>query len=169
MELRIMNRITFILILFFASLSVSSAFPGALQRLKKQENQDKNKLPEATACYLCTRDQTIIKLDSSKPRTCPFENPCSLLCPAHLQYILPKKGETYSMEDYELPNSICPVMGLPARTAFSAEYKGKTIYFYSPGSAKKFLTDPQSYLMNLPLKKESVKLHPTATENRTAD
>jgi YHS domain-containing protein len=123
---------------------------------------------EAVIEWECIHNFTNFEQSSLQPRTCPYDEPCSEVCPAALKGYYPKPGVKYEMEDYLLPNKTCPVMrGLKARKQFQTKYKGKTVFFYSPGAVKKFNKNPEKYLRNLQLNPKRVKVHPSNLEDRS--
>jgi YHS domain-containing protein len=55
-------------------------------------------------------------------------------------------GETTAATE----QTTCPVMGEPIDKNIFVEYKGKKVYFCSPGCKAKFEKDPEKYIAKLP-------------------
>jgi YHS domain-containing protein len=49
-----------------------------------------------------------------------------------------------------IEQTICPVMAGPIDKNFSAEYKGKTVYFCCAACKEKFEQEPEKYIAKLP-------------------
>jgi YHS domain-containing protein len=114
---------------------------------------------EATAEYLDGCEDRLWKQDASKVKACPYCGEAMPDC-GKLVKILPKRGVKYSMDDYDLPNKICPVSGEELEDRkHSVQVQGKTIYLCCKTCIKKFKKAisrgrADKYLKKLPLKPE---------------
>src|SRR5689334_14150808 len=82
-----------------------------------------------------------------------------------------EKHEHISGTTHPAPNTerdpVCGMYVEPVRTRGSAEYKGKTYYFCSPGCRERFNAEPEKYLAPKPPATEMVQLS-GITLNRAA-
>lgn len=163
------TMIRLLLFLFISSVAFASGSHGSHHGSKSK----KKKIPsvykeykltakakkEATAVYLDTCDNRLWKQDASKVKACPYCGDAMPNC-GRLVKILPKRGEKYSMAEYDLPNKICPVSGEKIEnTRHSVQVHGKKVYTCCKSCTKKFKKAIEGdrlkkYMIKLPLKPE---------------
>lgn len=109
---------------------------------------------EAKAVYRCGCEDRPWKQDASKPKACPYCGPAMPKC-GTLVKLLPKRGGKYSIQDYDLPNKVCPVSKEPIENKkHFLEHEGQKIFFCCKKCKRKFPKKPEKYLKKLPLKPE---------------
>jgi len=127
---------------------VKATDPYAYYHLQKPSNR------KATAEYRCGCSGKTWKQDASKVHACPYCGPSMPDC-GSLVRVLPKRGEKYSLEDYDLPNQICPVSAERIKNQkHYSMYEGKKIFFCCKKCKSKFDRKPSRYLKKLALKPE---------------
>ncbi len=126
----------------------------------------------ATAQYLDGCEDRLWKQDASKVKACPYCGDAMPDC-GKLVKILPKRGVKYSMDDYDLPNKICPVSGEELEDRkHSVQVQGKTIYLCCKRCVKKFKRaiskgKAEKYLKKLPLKPERFGFSKKSSEDHS--
>lgn len=114
---------------------------------------------EATAVYRCTCEDRDWKQDASKTKACPYCGPAMAQC-GYLVKVVPARKTEYKMEDYDLPNKICPVSGEAIENhKHFVEVEGKKVYVCCKNCVKKFQKaigkgKADRYMRKLPLKPE---------------
>ena len=108
----------------------------------------------ATAVYRCGCEDRPWRQDASKSRACPYCGPAMPECGTLIK-LLPKRGKNYSIQDYDLPNTICPVSGKRiVNKKYFTVIEGKKIFFDSKKDKELFERRSERYFRKLPLKPE---------------
>mgnify|MGYP003340899917 CR=1 FL=1 len=138
--------------------------PYARYHLKNPSNR------KARAEYRCGCSGKTWKQDAAKAHACPYCGPSMPDC-GSLVKVISKKNETYSMEDYDLPNKLCPVSSEPIEsTAHSVMHKGKQIFVCCRKCKVRFGKNPEKYMKKLPLKPEKFGFSkPESTSKKATD
>ena len=112
---------------------------------------------KATAVYHCTCESRVWKQSALKTKSCPYCGPAMPQC-GHLEKVLPTRNVKYSWDEYDLPNTICPVSEEQVKNQnHYVEIEGKRIYVCCKKCVKKFnkkiaQNKADRYLRKLPLK-----------------
>jgi len=126
---------------------------------------------KATAVYHCTCESRVWKQSASKTKACPYCGPAMPQC-GHLEKVLPTRNVKYSWDEYDLPNTICPVSEEPVKNQnHYVEIEGKRIYVCCKKCVNKFnkkivQNKADRYLRKLPLKPAKFGFSKVLTKQR---
>ncbi len=107
----------------------------------------------ASVQYQCGCTGERWKQDLEETKSCPYCGSGMPGCGAPKR-LFAKPGETYSDEDFLLPNPTCPVSGKKVSTEISIPFRGKKLLFHSEEDRTKYLKFEKLYFRRLELKRE---------------
>lgn len=113
----------------------------------------KEALTNASIQYQCGCTGEHWKQDLDETKSCPYCGSGMPGCGAPRR-LFAKPGETYSDEDFLLPNPICPVSGKEVSEEISIPFRGKKLLFHSEEARTQYLKFEKLYFRRLELKRE---------------